>query len=382
MLMLHRFEFEHREAKVVSFVRPLPSAGVVAMAGYHSPQVEVDVRLNTNESPLPPPDDFVNEVASALKNQVWHRYPDRLAKELRQAIGEAHGLGPGSVFPANGSNEVLQSLHLAYGGYGRTTAVFDPTYAMYSQIASTTGTGLVRCPRGADHLLIRENSLRLLEDKRPDLVVLCSPNNPTGTVDPLDLVAEVVDVAASYGGLVVVDEAYGQFATESAISLLADDRPLVVSRTFSKTWAMAGVRLGYLLAPAWCVEDLDRVALPYHLDSLKQKIGVIALRHAGAMAERVSILIAERKRLLAGLARLPVTTWPSEANFVLFRTESRPSSEVWQALLDRSVLVRDFTDLPGTEGCLRVTVGTPDENNCFLEALREALDENSPTEGD
>ena len=382
MPTLHRFEFGSGVATVVDFVRPSPSAGEVAMRGYHSPQVEVDVRLNTNESPLPPPDDFVNEVAYALTDQIWHRYPDRAAKELRHAISEAHGLGPGSVFPANGSNEVLQSLYLAYGGYGRTTAVFDPTYAMYAQIASATGTGVVRGRRNADHLLIREDTLRLVEEKRPDLVVLCSPNNPTGTVDPLDLVAEVVDAAANYGGLVVVDEAYGQFATESAISMLANDRPLVVSRTFSKTWAMAGVRLGYLLAPDWCVDELEKVALPYHLDSFKQKVGVIALRYADAMAERVSALVSERERLLARLALLPVTTWPSEANFVLFRTESRPSREVWQALLDRSVLVRDFTDLPGTEGCLRVTAGTPDENDCFLEALREALDENPSMEGD
>ena len=363
-------------------VLPTARPGVAAMEGYHSPQVDVDVRLNTNESPIPPPAAFTEAVAAAVADQPWHRYPDRGAVALRRALADGHGVDPGGVFAANGSNEVLQSLFLAYGGHGRSAAIFEPTYAMYAQIAGTTGTRVVRGTRGDDHRLDLGGVLALVDAERPDLVFLCSPNNPTGTVDPLDLVAEVVDAAAGYGGLVVVDEAYGQFAEASAATLLADDRPLVVSRTFSKTWAMAGVRLGYLLAPAWCVAELEKVALPYHLDSLKQAVGVLALGHADAMADRVATLVAERERLAAALADMAVTAWPSQANFVLFRPEARPGSEVWQALLDRSVLVRDFTTMPGVEGCLRVTVGTRRENDRFLDALREALDENPSTEGD
>jgi len=362
-------------------VLPAARPGVAAMDGYHSPQVGVDVRLNTNESPVPPPAAFTEAVAAAVAEQAWHRYPDRGARALRSALADAHGVRPGQVFAANGSNEVLQSLFLAYGGPGRAAAIFEPTYAMYAQIAGITGTAVVRGGRDADHRLVRDDVLGLVDAERPDLVFLCSPNNPTGTVDPLDLVSDVVEAAAGYGGLVVVDEAYGQFAEASAASLLADDRPMVVSRTFSKTWAMAGVRLGHLLAPEWCVAELEKVVLPYHLDSLKQAVGVLALVHAEAMADRVATLVAERDRLAAALADMAVTIWPSQANFVLFRPESRTGSDVWQALLDRSVLVRDFTAMPGVEGCLRVTVGTRHENDRFLDALREVLDHPS-TEGD
>ncbi len=355
------------------FVRPTAREGVVAMEGYHSPQMDVEVRLNTNESPVPPPEEFRAAVAAAVADVSWHRYPDRPATALRAALADAYGVDPAQVFAANGSNEVLQSLQLAYGGPGRSAAVFEPTYAMYAQIARTTGTGVLRGGRDADHRLVRDDVLALVADEQPTLVFLCSPNNPTGTVDPAGLVADVVDVAAGYGGLVVVDEAYGQFASTSAVDLLAEDRPLAVSRTFSKTWAMAGARLGFLLAPTWCVAELEKVALPYHLDALKQIVGVLALQHGAAMDDRVADLIGERGRVAAALADLRVTVWPSEANFILFRPEARSGGDVWRSLVDRSVLVRDFTAMAGIEGCLRVTIGTADENDRFLEALDQIL---------
>lgn len=369
---------------MTEFVRPEPRDGVAAMDGYHSPQLDVAVRLNTNESPVSPPAAFRSAVADVAAGVAWHRYPDRGATALREALGTAHGVDPNRVFAANGSNEVLQSLHLAYGGPGRSAVVFEPTYAMYAQIARTVGTTVVRGTRDADHRLVRGDVMALLADRQPALVHLCSPNNPTGTLDPVDLVSDIVEVAAGYGGLVVVDEAYGQFASTSAVDLLDEDRPLVVSRTFSKTWAMAGARLGFLLGPTWCVDELDKVVLPYHLDALKQAIGVLALQYGAAMDARIAGLVAERCRVADALAGLPVTTWPSEANFILFRPESRPGAEVWQALVDRSVLVRDFTTMGGIEGCLRVTIGTPDENDRFLEALGRALGgspEQASTEG-
>jgi len=358
---------------MTEFVRPEPRDGVAAMDGYHSPQLDVAVRLNTNESPVSPPEAFRSAVADVAAGVAWHRYPDRGATALREALGTAHGVDPNRVFAANGSNEVLQSLHLAYGGPGRSAVVFEPTYAMYAQIARTVGTTVVRGTRDADHRLERGDVMALLADRQPALVHLCSPNNPTGTLDPVDLVSDIVEVAAGYGGLVVVDEAYGQFASTSAVDLLDEDRPLVVSRTFSKTWAMAGARLGFLLGPTWCVDELDKVVLPYHLDALKQAIGVLALQYGAAMDARIAGLVAERCRVADALADLPVTTWPSEANFILFRPESRPGAEVWQALVDRSVLVRDFTTMGGIEGCLRVTIGTPDENDRFLRSLEQAL---------
>jgi len=353
--------------------RPTSRPDVVALEGYHSPQMDVEVRLNTNESPLPPPAEFDDALAEATRAIGWNRYPDRGAGRLRAALAERYGVGVDQVFAANGSNEVIQSLLLAYGGSGRSVAVFEPTYAMYAQIARSTGTRVVRGRREPDFALDPTTVTDLLDAERPNLVVLCSPNNPTGTLESGNLVSEVVEAAGSYGGLVVVDEAYGQFAPHSAVDLLDDDRNLVVSRTFSKTWAMAGARIGYLLAPSWCVAELEKVALPYHLDAFKQVAGELALAHGPAMDQRIAVLVSERERMATALEALPVTAWPSAANFILFRPEARPGREVWQDLVDRSVLVRDFTTMEGVEGCLRVTIGTGDENDRFLKALREAL---------
>jgi histidinol-phosphate aminotransferase len=210
----------------------------------------------------------------------------------------------------------------------------------------------------------------VLDGARPDITFLCSPNNPTGMVEGEDRVRAV---AARAPGLVVVDEAYGQFAPWSALELVADDRPVVVTRTYSKTWAMAAARLGYLVGPRSVVAQLDEVALPYHLDALKQAAGVAALGFRAEMDARVAAIVEERGRLGAALGELPVDVWPSGANFVLFRPRYRDGDEVWQALVDRSVLVRNCAGWPRLDGCLRVTIGTPAEDDRFLEALREVL---------
>jgi histidinol-phosphate aminotransferase len=343
------------------------------MEGYHSPQVAVEVRLNTNESPVPPPAELTADLAAALADVAWHRYPDRGAKALRGAIGEGYGQPAARVFAANGSNEVLQSILLAYGGPGRTAAVFEPTYALHGHIARVTGTRVVEGERAADFSLDLGEVRRVVAAERPNVVFLCSPNNPTGIVDPPETVAEVLSLVEPYGGLVVVDEAYGQFAPSSAVELVAEDVPLVVSRTFSKTWSMAALRLGYAIGPEWLVEDLEQVVLPYHLDTVKQLAGTLALRHRAAMDARVAALVEERGRLVAGLSELPVEVWPSGANFVLFRPTVAAGDDVWQQLVDRSVLVRNCASWPRLEGCLRVTIGTPDEDDRFLAALREIL---------
>jgi histidinol-phosphate aminotransferase len=204
----------------------------------------------------------------------------------------------------------------------------------------------------------------------PIVTFLCSPNNPTGMVEPESLVREVAERAP---GLVVVDEAYGQFAPWSALALVDDDRPLVVTRTFSKTWSMAAARLGYLVGPSWLVAELDKVVLPYHLDAAKQIAGRLALRFTGEMEARVKAVVDERERLSAALRSLDVDVFPSGANFVLFRPRSVPGQHVWQGLLDRSVLIRNCSSWPRLDGCLRVTIGTAAENDMFLDALREVL---------
>ena len=350
-----------------------PREDVALMEGYHSPQLDVSVRLNTNESPESPPVAWTSAIATALTSIDWNRYPDRGATVLRTAIGGLHDVGPEQVFVANGSNEVLQTVLLTFGGAGRTAAVWEPTYALHSHIARLTGTDVIVGERAADFSIDLDECRRVIAGARPQVSFLCSPNNPTGVVDPESTVRAVLEMVEAVDGLLVVDEAYGQFAPWSADVLIDETTPLVVSRTFSKTWSMAAARLGYLVGPAWVVAELDKVVLPYHLDAFKQLAGTMALDFVDDMDLRVARLVAERERLVARLAELDVDVWPSGANFVLFRPCSVPGRTVWERLVDRSVLVRDCSSWPRLEGCLRVTIGTPDEDDTFLTALEEAL---------
>lgn len=343
-------------------------------AGYHSPQVEVEVRLNTNESPLPPPEAWRAELQEEIAVMAFNRYPDRKATALRRALGQAHDVSADDVFCANGSNEVLQCLLLAYGGAGRKVVLFEPTYALHRHIAELTATEVVASWRGADFRLDLDVVDDVVDRHQPVITFLCSPNNPTGMSEPPELIRHVLDRAP---GLVVVDEAYGQFAPWSALQLRAEQAPgaerLVVVRTFSKTWSMAACRLGYLVASPEVVTACELASLPYHLDAVTQAAGRLALHHERDMQARVAMLVEERGRLQAALADLPVESWPSDANFILFRPTSRPGAAVWRDLVEQSVLIRDCTTWPGLDGCLRVTVGTPAENGRFLAALERSL---------
>ena len=362
--------------------RPQVRDDLALMEGYHSPQVSVDVRLNTNEAPEPPPEAFTDALAAAVRDVEWHRYPDRSAGALRSRLAEVEGeLVPGgltasNVLAANGSNEVLQTVLLAYGGPGRTALVAEPTYALHSHIAGLTGTGVVAVDRTDGFELPLDEFLATVARDRPAVTFLCSPNNPTGIVEARATVEAVLAAVEQVDGLLVVDEAYGQFAAWSALSLVSDDRNLVVTRTYSKTWSAAALRLGYLVGPTWVVDALDQVVLPYHLDAVTQAAGLLALDHLDDMRDRVRRLTAERDRVVAGLDALGVHQWPSGANFVLFRpgaADAAAGDAVWQGLVDRSVLVRNCASWPRLEGCLRVTVGTPAENDRFLSALADVL---------
>ncbi len=353
--------------------RPTIRDDLAALDGYHSPQVDVEVRLNTNEAPGPPPAGFSEAVAAAARDIAWHRYPDRGAIALRTAIGQLHGLGPEQVFCANGSNEVLQTVLLTFAGPGRTVLTFEPTYALHGHIARLTGARTVEVQRDEKFLVDPTAAVETILTERPAVTFLCSPNNPTGIVEPTDTIKAVLDAVAEVGGLLVLDEAYGQFSPFAGESLLGDDTPLVVSRTYSKTWAMAGARLGYLLAPSWLVEDLEKVVLPYHLDAMKQAAGLVALDFLDEMEERVSSIVEERGRIQAALNDMGATVWPSGANFILFRPPEANGDEIWQRLLDASILVRNTASWTHLAGCLRVTIGTPDDNTRFLNAFREAI---------
>lgn len=338
---------------------------------YGAPQVDAAVRLNTNECPHPLPEGFSRELAEAIGRIPLHRYPDREATALRKAIGERAGHPVEGVWVANGSNEVIQHLCLAYGGPGRRALVFEPTYSLHTLIPRVTGMEVV-AERLAEGFRLPAGAPEAARRHAPAVTFVCSPNNPTGTGQPPEVVA---DVAGTSEGLVVVDEAYGEFGGRSAAPLLADHPNLVVVRTFSKAFALAGARLGYCLGAPEVVQELRRVRLPYHLSALAQAAGEVALRHAGGALAILDAVRAERDRLVGGLGRLRgVEVFPSEANFVLFRTE-REAPELWRALLDRGVLVRDVSAAPGLERCLRVTAGTPGETGAFLSALAEALEE-------
>ncbi len=357
--------------------RPQLRDDLVDLEGYHSPQVDVAVRLNTNESPFPPPSEFVDQWRTRVAQVEFNRYPDRGARALRAALGEYLGQPPGRLFCANGSNEVLQTLLLAFGGPGRRAAVFEPSYVLHAHIARITGTGLVTGERQDDFHLDPEGAVRLVRDEAPDVVFLTTPNNPTGLVEPRETVeALLAAVAANGAGLVVVDEAYAEFAPWSALELVSEGVPLVVVRTYSKVWSMAALRLGFGVGPDWLVDDLMKVVLPYHLSVPTQLAGELAVAYRSERDARVAAIVSERERVSAALSGMDgVEAFPSGANFVLFRPVplTLDGHVVWEALLKAGVLVRDFSRRPRLEGCLRVTIGRPEENDAFLTALKEVL---------
>lgn len=343
-----------------------------ALEGYHSPQVDVRIRLNTNESPLAPPASFVEALSEGMSHIAWNRYPDRTASALRCGIADLHNVEPGNVFVANGSNEVIQTLLLTFAGPGRSVVTFEPTYQLHGHIARITGARVVEVERRPDFSLDDNIVTGALGQYRPDVTFLCSPNNPTGTVDAPSIVTQALAVQT---GVVAVDEAYGQFASWSAIDAIGEEVPLVVIRTFSKTWSMAAARLGYLIGPQWLVAELDKVVLPYHLDSAKQIAGTLALHYRSEMQQRVEYLVQERERVMAGLTKLDLDVFPSGANFLLFRPRSIAGRDLWQQLVESGVLIRDCSSWPRLANCLRVTIGTGEENDCFLQTVSQLLSE-------
>ena len=342
-----------------------PRPGLRDIEPYEAPQLEVKARLNTNECPYPLPPAFGDELARAVRGLSLNRYPEREAEELRSRLAELNGHTLDGTWVANGSNEILMQLLQAYGGPGRRVVLFEPTYGMHSRLARVTNSELVQVPLDEPWRIGTQDVAEAFA-QRPDVVFVCSPNNPTGNTQPVEVVRDLAEGSA----LVVVDEAYIEFGGQSAVPLRSDHATVVVVRTFSKAFALAGARLGYCLAAADVVQDLRRVRLPYHLSALTQAAGLVALDHREEALEILAAVRAERDRILEAVPALGVEAFPSESNFVLFRPP-KPARQVWQALLDRSVLVRDFTTL--VPECLRVTAGTPDEVDLFLSALEEAL---------
>lgn len=339
---------------------------------YHSPQVQVEVRLNTNESPFSPGDGFMEELFRSLSSAALNRYPDRMAKELRKSLAELHSVAPEQIFIGNGSNEVISTLLLAYGGPGRKAMTFEPTYAMYSQIARITSTEVVEVERDSEFALGLDEVVSVQEATRPEVIFFCSPNNPTGLDEDPEIISAV---AKDENTLVVIDEAYGQFASFSALELAQNRSNIVVSKTFSKVWSLAGLRLGYLIGPEDIVANLWDVCLPYHIDTIKQLAGRLSLERVNDMEGTLERILAGRNEIEGAFRRLDLKYWPSSANFILFRGPDGLGDRLWQALVDRSVLVRNCSGWPRLKDCLRVTVGTEEENARFITALSESLAE-------
>jgi len=306
-----------------------------------------------------------------------NRYPDREVRELRADLARylGHGLSAAEVWPANGSNEVIQQVLQAFGGPGRRALGFEPTYSMHRLIARGTGTEYVAARRGDDFTVQAADAAAAVRAHRPDVVFLCSPNNPTGTALDVETVAAVYAAAVEPGpAVVVVDEAYAEFSTRpSALSLLPGRPGLVVTRTMSKAFALAGARVGYLAADPAVVDALRLVRLPYHVSAVTAAAARAALAHADELLATVAAVRAQRDRLVAELSGLGCEVVDSDANFVLFG-RFPDAARTWQALLDRGVLVRD----PGLAGWLRVTAGLESDVDAFLDAMRAVGKEPAP----
>jgi histidinol-phosphate aminotransferase len=343
---------------------------------YGAPQLPDAVQLNVNENPHPPSASLVADLARAVGEAAatLNRYPDREAVALRTDLAAYLSGRTGvpldveQVWAANGSNEVLQQVCQAFGGPGRTALGFEPSYPMHPLLARGTSTGWVGVPRAQDFSLDLDVAVAAVREHRPAITFITTPNNPTGTVTGLDVVQAVHDAS---DGVVLVDEAYAEFAaTPSAVTLLDRCPRLIVSRTMSKAFALAGARVGYLAASPAVVDALRLVRLPYHLSALTQAAARTALAHADELLGTVEQVKQQRDRMLREIAGLGLTVVPTESNFLLFGPFEQPA-QVWQALLDRGVLVRDLSSAPGLSGWLRVNAGTEPETTAFLAALKD-----------
>lgn len=349
---------------------------------YGAPQLDVPVRLNTNENPYPLPGPLVERIAERVREAArdLNRYPDREAVELRTKLAEyltktaGYRVGIENVWAANGSNEVIQQLLQTFGGPGRSAIGFEPSYSMHALIARGTGTGWISGPRNDDFTIDLAAAERAIAESRPDVVFVTSPNNPTGNAVPPETVLALYEAAqAAKPSMVVVDEAYIEFSHGRSLLPLIEGRPnLVVSRTMSKAFGAAGLRLGYLAAHPAVVDAVQLVRLPYHLSAVTQATALAALEHTDTLLKYVEQLKSERDRLVTELRALGYDVTESDANFVQFGRFA-DAHEAWRRILDRGVLVRDN----GVPGWLRVSAGTPRENDAFLDAVRELKKEQS-----
>jgi histidinol-phosphate aminotransferase len=347
-----------------------PREELEALVPYDAKDIKADVRLASNEHPDNIPHELIEWFSTRLDRFDFNRYPDPLATDLRKLIADANGLEPGNVLVGNGGDEIIFDVLLAWGGPGRTLVDLPPTFAMYGIDAQVTGTELVSIPRDAEFAVDEKAVLGHLEDSGADIVIISNPNNPTGNLVPETL---LIDILKATDGIVMVDEAYFEFSRHTMRPHMERHPNLVILRTFSKAFSLAGLRLGYMLGHEDVVRELTKVRQPYSVNAFTQWVGAKVFRERVVFQQGIRDLMRNRDTLMHGLSELEgVKVFPSEANFVLFRIDH--ASALWRDLLhNHSVLIRDFSRSSGLQDCLRVTVGTEDENERFLEAMRDVM---------
>ncbi len=341
-----------------------------SLSPYHVPQERVEVELDSNENPANLPQEIIKEIQEQLSCFDFNRYPEIAAISLRETIAALYGLNVESVQVGNGSNEVILNLLLAFGGPERNVVTFEPSYSMHDVIIRISGTGHVKIPLAAKTFSI--DSRKAIEEIRrvkPGIVFVCSPNNPTGNSTPVEVIQDLLEKTDS---LIVVDEAYGEFAETSALDLPDDHPNLVIVKTLSKALRLAALRVGYVLAAPEIIASFNKVKLPYNMNAFSQHTAELVLRKQDLLKDVIDAIILERERVYNGLKQIEgIEPYSSQANFVLFKVD-RPK-EVFRKILDAGVLIRDFSDKPRLEGCLRVTIGEVGQNDIFMQVLKESL---------
>ena len=339
------------------------------MKPYDPKYLPADVMISANENPLDVPSDIRRAIEHEIRKVPLNRYPDPLANGVRDLIAEANGLDRNPVLLGNGGDELLFDMALAWGGPGRTFLNMPPTFSVYSANARLTNTRIVDVPRRADFEIDEQAVLERLAENDIDYTIVNSPNNPTGNAVNTEFVERILNATDA---LVMVDEAYFEFSRDTVRPLLGLHENLIILRTFSKAFSLAGVRLGYVLASPAIIDELGKVRQPYSVDALSQAVARVVFANRASFEPGIDAIVSERARVLERLNAMPgVTAFPSQANYILFRLAG--AAQIWQGLYDAGVLVRDFSATPRLEDCLRVSIGTEQENDRFLEALEALL---------
>lgn len=345
-------------------------AELTDLVPYDVKDVRADVVLASNEHPSNLPPEVLSWLSERLVLFPFNRYPDPTAKELRELIAQANGLEPANVLVGNGGDELIFDLLLAWGGPDRKLLDFPPTFSMYAIDAATTGTGLVQIPRRADFSIDHAAALERLAQGDIDVVIISNPNNPTGG---LSAETFLIDVLNATDAMVLVDEAYFEFSRHTMRPHMARHKNLVILRTFSKAFSLAGLRVGYLLGHEDVISELMKVRQPYSIDSFAQWVATKVFRERVVFEAAIQDIMRERDRIVDGLSGLDgVEVFPTEANFVMFRVPQAVA--LWRDLLhNHSVLIRDVSRTPGLDDCLRVTIGSHEDNTRFLAAMNDLL---------